>query len=183
MILVVLPFWTSLLVRNYAWMVLLQTNGLINQAVLGLGLVSTPIRLMYNELGVAIAMCQIQIPFMVLPIYSVLKGIDKDLKSAAYTLGANEVKTFINVTFPLSLPGVGAGSVFVFILSLGFFITPALLGGPKVTMISTLIEGQVTTLNNWNFAAAISLVLLIFTFMVLAAFYKVLNLERITGKT
>ena len=182
MICVILPFWTSLLVRTYAWMVLLQMNGLINKSLMGLGLTSEPIKFMYNTTGVVIGMVHVLLPFMVLPIYSVLKGMDKDLKLAAYTLGANKFKTFLKITLPLSLPGIGAGVVFVFVLSLGFFITPALLGGPKVTMISSLVETQVNALNNWGFAAAISVILLSITILILGAFSKVINLDRIAGK-
>ena len=183
MICVVLPFWTSLLVRTYAWMVLLQMNGLINKSLLGLGLTSEPIKFMYNTLGVVIGMVHVLLPFMVLPIYSVLKGLDRDLKLAAYTLGANKFNTFMRITLPLSLPGIGAGVVFVFVLSLGFFITPALLGGPKVTMISTMVEAHVNVLNDWGFAAAISIILLIITILILAAFSKVINFDRIAGRT
>jgi len=182
MICVVLPFWTSLLVRTYAWMVLLQANGLINKYLLELGLVAEPVPLMYNTLGVLVGMVHVLLPFMILPIYSVLKSMDRDLVLAAYTLGANKFRAFWTVTFPLSLPGVSAGVIFVFVLSLGFFITPALLGGPKVTMIATLIENQINELNNWSFAAAISLILLTFTVLILGVFSKAVNFERLGGK-
>ena len=183
MICVVLPFWTSLLVRTYAWMVLLQANGLINKYLLELGLVAEPVPLMYNTLGVLVGMVHVLLPFMILPIYSVLKSMDRDLVLAAYTLGANKFRAFWTVTFPLSLPGVSAGVIFVFVLSLGFFITPALLGGPKVTMIATLIENQINELNNWSFAAAIALVLLTFTVLILGLFSKAVNFDRLGGKT
>jgi ABC-type spermidine/putrescine transport system permease subunit I len=182
MICVVLPFWTSLLVRTYAWMVLLQANGLINKYLLELGLVAEPVPLMYNTLGVLVGMVHVLLPFMILPIYSVLKSMDRDLVLAAYTLGANKFRTFWAVTFPLSLPGVSAGVIFVFVLSLGFFITPALLGGPKVTMIATLIENQINELNNWSFAAAIGLILMTFTVLILGVFSKAVNFERLGGK-
>ena len=182
MICVILPFWTSVLVRNYAWMVLLQMNGLINKSLMGLGLTTTPLPFMYNTLGVVVGMVHVLLPFMILPIYSVLKGIDKDLKLAAYTMGANRLNTFLRITLPLSLPGVAAGVIFVFVLSLGFFITPALLGGPKVTMIATLIENQINYLNNWGFAAALSLVLLAFTVLFLGALFKVIDVDKITGR-
>ena len=183
MVCVVLPFWTSLLVRTYAWMVLLQSSGLVNRLLKSTGVIEKPLHLMYNTTGVVIGMVHVLIPFMILPIYSVLKGIDKDLKLAAYTLGANPVKTFFKITLPLSLPGVGAGVIFVFVLSLGFFITPSLLGGPKVTMISTLIESQVNTLNNWGFGAAIALVLLLCVVVILGLFFRFINFEKIAGNT
>jgi putative spermidine/putrescine transport system permease protein len=183
MVCVVLPFWTSLLVRTYAWMVLLQSSGLVNRLLKSTGLIEKPLHLMYNSTGVVIGMVHVLIPFMILPIYSVLKGIDQDLKLAAYTLGANRVKTFLKITLPLSLPGVGAGILFVFVLSLGFFITPSLLGGPKVTMISTLIETQVNTLNRWGFGAAIALVLLLCVVAILGMFFRFINFEKIAGNT
>jgi len=182
MICVILPFWTSVLVRTYAWMVLLQFNGLINNALIGLGIIEKPLHIMYNIPAVLVGMVHVLLPFMVLSIYSVLKGIDPNLKLAAYTLGANKTIAFLRVTLPLSLPGVLAGVIFVFVLSLGFFITPALLGGPKVMMIATLIESQINELNNWNFAAAIALVLLICTLIILAAFFKVINIDRMFGE-
>jgi ABC-type spermidine/putrescine transport system permease subunit I len=182
MICVILPFWTSVLVRTYAWMVLLQSNGLINNALIALGIIDKPLHIMYNTPAVLVGMVHVLLPFMVLSIYSVLKGIDPNLKLSAYTHGANKTIAFLRVTLPLSLPGVLAGVIFVFVLSLGFFITPALLGGPKVMMIATLIESQINELNNWNFAAAIALILLTCTLIILAAFFKVINIDRMFGE-
>jgi ABC-type spermidine/putrescine transport system permease subunit I len=119
------------------------------------------------------------LPFMVLPIFSVLKNLDRNLLRAARNLGANAIKAFALITFPLSLPGVGAGIMFTFILSLGFFITPALLGGPKTLMISTLIEQQINRLINWEFAAAISVVLLLTTIIAVIVFDKIVGLDKI----
>ena len=182
MICVILPFWTSVLVRTYAWMVLLQLNGLINNMLMALDIIDKPLHIMYNTPAVLVGMVHVLLPFMVLSIYSVLKGIDPNLKLAAYTLGANKMIAFLRVTLPLSLPGVIAGVIFVFVLSLGFFITPALLGGPKVMMIATLIESQINELNNWNFAAAIALILLTCTLIILGAFFKVINIDRMFGE-
>lgn len=182
MICVILPFWTSVLVRTYAWMVLLQFNGLINKILMWLGIIAKPLHIMYNTPAVLVGMVHVLLPFMVLSIYSVLKGIDPNLKLAASTLGANKIKAFMRVTLPLSLPGVLAGVIFVFVLSLGFFITPALLGGPKVMMIATLIESQINDLNNWNFAAAIALILLTCTIAILGVFFKVIDIDRMFGE-
>ena len=182
MVCVILPFWTSVLVRTYAWMVLLQFNGMINKMLIGLGIISKPLHIMYNTPAVLVGMVHVLLPFMVLSIYSVLKGIDPNLKLAAYTLGANKVTAFLRVTLPLSMPGVMAGVIFVFVLSLGFFITPALLGGPKVMMIATLIESQINELNNWSFAAAIALILLTCTLVILGAFFKVINIDQMFGE-
>lgn len=182
MVCVILPFWTSVLVRTYAWMVLLQFNGMINKMLIGLGIISKPLHIMYNTPAVLVGMVHVLLPFMVLSIYSVLKGIDPNLKLAAHTLGANKITTFLRVTLPLSMPGVMAGVIFVFVLSLGFFITPALLGGPKVMMIATLIESQINELNNWSFAATIALILLTCTLVILGAFFKVINIDQMFGE-
>jgi len=179
MICVLLPFFTSILVRSYAWIVIFQTKGLINSIFLTLGIIERPLSILYTEMAVIIGMVHIMLPFMILPVYSVLKNLDRNLLRAARNLGANAVKAFLRVTFPLSLPGVGAGVMFTFILSLGFFITPALLGGPKTLMISTLIEQQINRLMNWEFASAISVILLITTVIVVAVFDRIVGLDKI----
>jgi putative spermidine/putrescine transport system permease protein len=182
MILIVLPFWTSLLVRIYAWMVILGRQGIINSTLLKLHLISAPLDLLYNTFGVTIGMVHFLLPFMVFPIYSVMCGIDKDLVKAAHNLGANPFQAFIKVFFPLSIPGVGAGSLIVFILALGFFVTPALLGGRENTVISMLIENQVTVQLNWPFASAISFVLLISTLIIFNISNQLLGIDRIWGR-
>jgi ABC-type spermidine/putrescine transport system permease subunit I len=179
MICILLPFFTSILVRSYAWIVLLQTKGVINSMLLSIGLIKKPLTLLHNEFAVLLGMVHIMLPFMVLPIFSVLKNLDRNLLRAARNLGANAIKAFALITFPLSLPGVGAGIMFTFILSLGFFITPALLGGPKTLMISTLIEQQINRLINWEFAAAISVVLLLTTIIAVIVFDKIVGLDKI----
>ena len=179
MICVLLPFFTSILVRSYAWIVIFQTKGLINSIFLTLGIIERPLSILYTEMAVIIGMVHIMLPFMILPVYSVLKNLDRNLLRAARNLGANAVKAFLRVTFPLSLPGVGAGVMFTFILSLGFFITPALLGGPKTLMISTLIEQQINRLMNWEFASAISVILLITTVLVVGVFDRIVGLDKI----
>ena len=163
LMLVIIPFWTSVLVRTYAWMVILGRQGVINQILLGVGVVDSPLKLVYNALGVYIGMVQILLPYMVLPIYSVMKGIDKNLIAAARNLGASPFWAFLKVYFPLSLPGVFAGTALVFILSLGFYITPTLLGGLKDIMISKMIERHVNEMLNWNFASAMGVTLLLLT--------------------
>ena len=176
---VLLPFWTSILVRTYAWVVLFQSRGLINSFLLRTHLVEKPVDLLYNEFAVIVGMVHVLLPFMILPIYSVLRNLDRSLIRAARNLGATFFWTFIMVIFPLSLPGVGAGAMFVFILALGFYITPAVLGGARTLMISTLIDQQINRLFNWDFAAAIAVVLLIVTIAMIIVFNKVVGLERI----
>ncbi len=179
MLCVLLPFLTSILVRSYAWIVIFQTKGLINSLLLSLGIIERPLSILYTEMAVIIGMVHIMLPFMIMPVYSVLKNLDRNLLRAARNLGATAAKAFVKVTFPLSLPGVGAGVMFTFILSLGFFITPALLGGPKTLMISTLIEQQINRLMNWEFAGAISAILLITTVIVVAVFDRIVGLDKI----
>jgi ABC-type spermidine/putrescine transport system permease subunit I len=156
---VLLPFWTSVLVRSYAWMVLLGRHGLINEALTAAGVIDTPLRLLNTALATHIAMIHILLPYAILPLASVLRQIDGALLRAAAGLGANPWRVFRQVVLPLSLPGVAAGMLLVFVLSLGFYITPALVGGPRDTMLSMLIAQQVDLLN-WPYAAALSATLL-----------------------
>jgi ABC-type spermidine/putrescine transport system permease subunit I len=179
MILVLIPFWTSLLVRNYAWMVLLGRQGVINNFLIALGLIEDPLRLLHTRFAVNIGMVQMMMPFMILSMFSVMKSIDRRLVSAALSLGASPARSFLRVFLPLSLPGVGAGSLLVFIYSLGFFITPALLGGRKDAMISMLIDEQVASMLNWGFAAALALLLLASTFIVFFVYTRFFKLEQI----
>ncbi|MBX6366746.1 MAG: ABC transporter permease [Rhodospirillales bacterium] len=155
-----LPFWTSILVRTYAWMVILGRNGIINRFLLDTGLVSDPIPMLNNLAGVLVGMVHVLLPYAVFPLYSAIRRVDPGLLLAAEGLGASGWQVFRRVFFPLTLPGVLAGSSLVFILSAGFFITPALLGGGRVIMVAVLIEKQVRELLNWGFAAALSIVLL-----------------------
>lgn len=160
---IVLPLWTSILVRTYAWMVLLGRNGVFNKILIGLGVTDQPIGLLYNELGVVIGMVHVLMPYMVLPIYSAMKRVDPSLIQAAEGLGAPGWRIFLRIFLPLTAPGIFAGGILVFVLSLGFFITPALLGGGHVIMIAVLIEQQVHDILNWEFAGALATVLLVAT--------------------
>ncbi|MBM3546078.1 MAG: ABC transporter permease [Alphaproteobacteria bacterium] len=178
---VLVPLWTSALVRSYAWVVLLQRNGIVNDTLRGLGLTEQPLRLIHTEGALLVAMTHVLLPFMVLPIYSVLRAISTDLPRAAANLGAGTWSIFRHVTLPLSLPGVFAGTLMVFILSLGFYITPALVGGPRTLMIATLIGQQMTELLNWSFASAIAAALLAVTLLLVAAFRRVLRIDQMAG--
>jgi ABC-type spermidine/putrescine transport system permease subunit I len=175
---ILLPFWTSILVRTYSWVVLFQTQGLINQFLLSTHLIEEPLSLLHNEFAVTVGMVHILLPFMILPNYSVLKNIDRNLIRAAQNLGASIFWVFLLVVFPLSLPGVGAGIMFVFILSLGFYITPAILGGSTTLLISTLIDQQINRLLNWEFASAIAVMLLLSTIVMILVFNKIVGLEK-----
>jgi len=182
MILVLIPFWTSLLVRNYAWMAFLGREGVLNKILLGLGIVGSPLKLLHTTFAVNVGMVHMMLPFMILALFSVMKGIDLGLLKAAASLGAGSFQTFIRVYFPLTLPGVAAGSLLVFIFSLGFFITPALLGGRGDMMISTLIEAQVSELLNWGFGSVLAVILLIMTLILFYFYNRFLGLDRIWGE-
>jgi ABC-type spermidine/putrescine transport system permease subunit I len=166
LVFVLLPFWTSILVRTYGWMVLLGRNGIINRALLDIGLIDDPLPLLNNTLGVLIGMVHVLLPYMIFPLFAVMRRMDPGLVPAAAGLGASGWQVFRRVYLPLTLPGVLAGITLVYVLSIGFFITPALLGGGKVTMVAVLIEQQVRTFLNWGFAAALSAVLLTATLLV-----------------
>ena len=175
---VMLPLWTSVLVRTYAWTVLLQRNGIVNQMLQRVGLTDAPLGMLYTEGAVVLAMAHVLLPFMILPIYSALRGIPDDYRRAAMMLGANPVRTFIEVIWPLSLPGVASGALMVFLLSLGFFVTPALIGGPRQMMIATLVSQQVRELLNWPFAGALVGCLLVLVLALTLAFSRFLRLDR-----
>lgn len=181
MVFVVLPFWTSVLVRMYAWMVILGRDGIINSTLLKLGIISNPLNLLYNTFSVTIGMVHFLLPFMVFSLYSVMSGIDQNTVRAAKSLGAHPLTAFVKVFFPQSLPGVGAGSLTVFILAVGFFVTPALLGGRKNVVISMLIENQVNVNINWPFAAAIAFILLIITLILFNIANRYLGIDAIWG--
>jgi putative spermidine/putrescine transport system permease protein len=169
---ILVPFWTSLLVRTYAWLVLLQQNGLVNSALVGSGLLAEPAQLVYNRLGVLIGMVQVELPFMVLPLYAVLSRIHPRYGQAAATLGAPPMTEFRRVYLPLSLPGVFTGCALVFITSLGYYITPALLGGRQDVMIAHLILIQIGDFGNWGLAGALAIILLFGAAVSLALLYR-----------
>ncbi len=181
LVLVFIPFWTSLLVRTYAWLVLLQRKGLINSWLLDLGLVDAPVRLVHNYTGTVIGMLHIMLPFLILPTYNALKSIDRTYLLAAASLGATPARAFWTVFFPLSMPGVIAGSLLVFILCLGFYVTPALLGGGKVTMVSMQIQQNAALYFDWGAASALGVVLLAATILLLLVVGRSLSLEKMMG--
>ena len=170
---VLIPFWTSILVRTFAWMILLQPNGLLNDMMIGIGLLEMPMDLIFNRTGVLIGMVQILLPFMIFPLYSVMARIDGSYILAASNLGARPVKQFWRVYLPLCLPGIVTGSMLVFIIALGYFITPALLGGRKDVMIAQLVHENITLLGNWGLASALAIILLIGTGLIFLIVHKV----------
>ncbi len=167
MLAVLLPFWTSLLVRTYAWLVLLQKKGLLNDFAMQIGLWDSPVKLVHNMTGTLIGMAHIMLPFLVLPLYNAMKKIDRDLMYAAANLGASPAGAFWKVYFPLSLPGMVAGSLIVFVLCLGFYVTPAVLGGGRVIMVATQITAILENQFDWGAASALGVVLLVATVLFL----------------
>jgi putative spermidine/putrescine transport system permease protein len=179
LILVLLPFWTSLLVRTTAWVVLLQREGVINDGFLKLGLIAEPLSLLFTRLAVTLAMTHVLLPFMILPIYSVMKSVPATHMRAALSLGARPGYAFWRVYFPQTLPGIGAGVLMVFIQALGYYITPALVGGANDQMISYFIAFYANRTINWGMAAALSIMLLAATMVLYAIYNKLVGIDRV----
>ena len=181
MICVLLPFWTSLLVRTASWMILLQQQGIVNDFFVMIGLVSDDNRpeMMYNKVGTYVAMTQILLPFMVLPLYSVMKTISPSLMRAGKSLGGTPFVAFWKVYFPLTIPGIGAGCLLVFILAIGYYITPALVGGASGTLISNQIAYHMKTTLDWSFASAMGLMLLTGVLVVYWIYNKLVGVDNI----
>jgi spermidine/putrescine transport system permease protein len=166
--LVILPFWTSFLVRTYAWLFLLRDTGLINTVLMGLGVIREPLPLLYNTGAVLLGLVYGYLPFMILPIYATLERLDPGLLEAAADLGAKPLTTLFRVVVPLSAPGIRAGSILVFIPCVGAFLTPDLLGGGKTVMIGNLVQNQFTTARDWPFGSAVSLLLMAVVILLVA---------------
>ncbi|WP_321896247.1 ABC transporter permease [Paraburkholderia heleia] len=179
MMFVIVPFWTSLLVRSTAWYVLLQPGGVINSALLRLGVIHEPVPLIFNRTGVLIGMTHILLPYMILAIYSVMKNVSPSYMRAAKSLGAHPAVAFVRVYVPQTFPGVGAGCFLVFVLALGYYITPALLGGAGDEMISQLIAEQTNDQLNWGLAGALSCYLVIFTGVFYFVFNRLVGIDRL----
>lgn len=163
MLAVLMPFWTSGLVRTFSWLIILQRNGLVNSALVGMGLVERPIPLVHNMTGTIIGMVHIMVPFLILPLYASMKTIDGNLMRAAANLGSTPAHAFRRVYLPLSMPGLIAGTIMIFVMCLGFYITPALLGGGKVKMIAQRIEESLALYPTWGPASALAVLLLVMT--------------------
>jgi len=181
MIVVLVPFWTSILVRVAAWIVLLQREGLVNKALLSLGVIADPLTLLFNRTGVIISMTHILLPFMILPLYSVMQSVPQTYLRAAVSLGSPPLAAFFRVYVPQTWPGIGAGGLLVFILSIGYYVTPALLGGAADQMISYYIAQYVNQYVNWGLAAALSALLLAATLVLYAVYRRVVKTELSMG--
>jgi putative spermidine/putrescine transport system permease protein len=181
MILVLVPFWTSILVRVAAWIVLLQSEGLVNRSLIVVGAIDQPLALLFNRLGVVIAMVHILLPFMILPLYSVMKSVPPTYLRAAVSLGSPPLAAFFRVYVPQTYPGIGAGALLVFILAIGYYVTPALLGGPDDQMLSYYVAHYTNVDINWGMACALGALLLAATLVLYAVYRRVVRAELSLG--
>ncbi|MFZ4479813.1 MAG: ABC transporter permease [Rhodoferax sp.] len=182
MIAVLLPLWTSLLVRTYAWLVLLQRRGLINGWGIELGLWDEPLALVHNMTGTLIGTVHVMLPFLVLPLYSAMRAIDRSYLRAAANLGASPLRSFWLVFFPLAMPGLASGALIVFVLCLGFYVTPAVLGGGKVIMVSSRIANDIEIFFNWGAASALGVVLLVLTAALVLVATRMIRMNGVLGR-
>jgi spermidine/putrescine transport system permease protein len=179
--LVMLPFWSNYLIRTYAWIVLLNREGIVNRGLAGLGLIDAPLAILYNEFAVVTGLVYNYLPFVILAIYSSLQRLNPEIREASEDLGAPAWKTFWRITLPLTAPGVAAGAVFVFVLSIGNFITPELLGGGRLQMVGTLIYDQFLSARDWPFGATLSLFLIMIMMALLFAQAAAVNRAQRKG--
>jgi spermidine/putrescine transport system permease protein len=170
--LVIIPFWTNFLVRTYAWIIILRAEGVINTLLQTLNLIDQPLDLLFTPLAVIIGLVYGYLPFMILPLYATLERFNFSLIEAAHDLGANDFRTFIRVIFPLTLKGIIAGSILVFIPALGAFITPDILGGAKTLMVGNLIQNQFLQARNWPFGSALSMILMLLVIVPVAIYFR-----------
>jgi putative spermidine/putrescine transport system permease protein len=179
MIFVLLPFWTSILVRTYAWLVILQRNGIINDTLISIGWIDEPLQLAHNLTGSLIGMVHILLPFFILPLFASMRSIDTNFIRAAISLGSTPRGAFWRVFFKMSLPGFFAGTVLVFVLALGTYVTPALLGGGKIQMLAQRIDSTIMLYSNWGAASALGVVLLILAFVTIWVFNRAFGIDKL----
>lgn len=178
LILVMVPFWINFLVRSYAWVIILRTQGILNTFLLHIGVIEQPLSLLYNSSAVMLGMIYALLPFMVLPIYVSIEQLDGRLLEASYDLGASPAKTFFNITLPLTMPGVVAGSILVFISSLGMFVVPDIMGGAKSALIGNVIQNQFLSARDWPFGSALSIVLAGLSLVLIVLYNKATSMQK-----
>jgi spermidine/putrescine transport system permease protein len=178
LMLIIIPFWTNSLIRTYAWIILLRTSGIINSYLLQFGIINEPIQFLYTNGAVVLGLTYTLFPFMILPLYASIESLDKRYLEAAQDLGANPWITFWKVTVPLTMPGIIAGCILVFIPTLGLFFIPDLMGGSKIMLISNFIKNQFLTARDWPFGSAASIVLIALTFVLLGVYIKILKKNK-----
>lgn len=177
-ILVMIPFWINFLIRSYSWVIILRAHGLVNSFLMSIGAIKVPLSLLYNNYAVLIGMVYGLLPFMVLPIYVSLEQMDKRLLEAASDLGAPPLTAFRKITLPLTMPGVAAGSILVFISSLGMFVVPDIMGGAKSSLIGNVIQNQFLSARDWPFGSALSIILALLSLIMIVLYYKALQAQK-----
>ena len=182
LVLLILPWWTSILVKNFSWVSILSDRGMVNSAMLWLGVIDEPVRLLYNQFSIVVGLVHLLIPFMTLPIFTTIDKMDSRLLEAGKNLGSSPMRCFWEITLPLSMAGVAGGCIITFILAFGSFVTPVLLGSPRQSMAASIIEDQFLQSFHWPFGAAVAIILLLLVLSVLFVFNKLVDLERIWGK-
>lgn len=182
LILVMIPFWINFLIRSYAWVIILRTQGVLNTILLKFGLIEQPLQMLYNEVAVMLGMVYALLPFMVLPIYVSIEQLDHRLLEAASDLGASPFTAFRKITLPLTMPGIAAGTILVFISSLGMFVVPDVMGGAKSALIGNLIQNQFLSARDWPFGGALSIVLALLSLVLIVLYYKALSVQQGGGK-
>ncbi len=178
LVLAMVPFWINFLIRSYAWVIILRSQGVLNTLLLKIGVIEQPIQLLYNDTAVMLGMVYALLPFMVLPIYVSLEQLDHRLLEAASDLGAKPFTAFRKITLPLTIPGIAAGTILVFISSLGMFVVPDVMGGAKSALIGNLIQNQFLSARDWPFGSALSIVLAVLSLVLIMLYYKALSLQE-----
>ena len=173
-----IPFWINFLIRSYAWVIILRSQGVLNSFLLSIGLIETPLNLLYNDGAVLLGLVYSMLPFMVLPLYVSLEQLDRRLLDAASDLGATPFKAFLKITLPLTIPGMAAGSILVFISTLGMFVVPDIMGGAKSALIGNLIQNQFLGARNWPFGSALSILLAVMSMILIYFYFKALGLKK-----
>ncbi|MGX5631392.1 spermidine/putrescine ABC transporter permease PotB [Bacillus thuringiensis] len=172
LLLATIPFWINFLVRSYAWIVILRSQGLVNTLLLKLGIISEPLNLLYNTPSVILGMVYSLLPFMILPVYAAIEQLDKRKLEAAYDLGATPIKAFWNITVPMTMSGIATGSILVFVSSIGMFVVSDVMGGSKVALIGNVIQNQFLGARDWPFGSALSIIVVLFSFLLIYLYYR-----------
>lgn len=178
LILCMIPFWINFIIRSYAWVIILRTQGVINTILLKLGIVDLPVQFLYNEGAVMVGMVYALLPFMILPVYVSIEQIDHRLLEAAADLGASPFRAFRKITLPLTMPGIAAGTILVFISSLGMFVIPDVMGGSKAALVGNVIQNQFLSARDWPFGSALSILLALLSLVLIFLYYKAINVRK-----
>ena len=173
-----IPFWINFLIRSYAWVIILRSQGVLNTILMKLEIISQPIQFLYNEGAVMLGMVYALLPFMILPVYVSIEQLDRRLLEAAADLGASPVTAFRKITLPLTMPGIAAGTVLVFISSLGMFVVPDVMGGAKAALVGNVIQNQFLSARDWPFGSALSIVLALLSLILIFLYYRAIQAQK-----